>query len=82
MPNNLTKGYDAAYWEMDLKRIQTLEPKVARVWFQPDWMEQTKGVYDWTSPKMLAFYTYLDALKAAGTEVELNYGWKVMGNVG
>ncbi|MFD0673080.1 chitobiase/beta-hexosaminidase C-terminal domain-containing protein [Cohnella sp. GCM10027633] len=77
MPNNRSKGYEEAYWEMDRKRIRTLKPKVARVWFQPDWMEPTKGHYDWESNKMKAFYKYLDVLREAGTEVELNYGWKV-----
>jgi hypothetical protein len=77
MPNNRSKGYDEAYWQMDLKRIQTLQPKVARVWFQPDWFEPAKGVFDFETEKMDAFMEYLDALEASGTEIELNYGWKV-----
>ncbi|MDM4762068.1 chitobiase/beta-hexosaminidase C-terminal domain-containing protein [Galbitalea sp. SE-J8] len=77
MPNNRSLGYDDAYWQMDQKRIQTLKPKVARLWFQPDWFETAKGTYSWTTTKMQAFYQYLDALQAAGTEIELNYGWKV-----
>ncbi|MFD0657534.1 hypothetical protein [Thermocatellispora tengchongensis] len=70
-------GYDDADWEMDVKRIMTIRPKVARLWFQIDWMETAKGVYSWDNPRMRAFYKYLDAFKAAGTEVELNFGWKV-----
>lgn len=70
-------GYDDADWEVDVERIQTLQPKVARVWFQIDWMELEKGQYDFESPEMMAFYRYLDAFKAAGTEIELNFGWKV-----
>ncbi len=77
MENNRSKGYDEGYWEIDKERIHSLQPKVARVWFQPDWFETAKGVYDWNTPKMQAFYSYLDVLKAAGTEVEFNYGWKV-----
>jgi len=77
MENNLSKGYNEAYWEMDQKRLTMMKPKIARLWFQPDWMESAKGIYTWDSDKMIAFYKYLDALKAAGTEVELNFGWKV-----
>lgn len=76
MPKSAGYGFDEAYWEIDRKRIQTFKPKVARVWFQIDWMEPTKGVYTWDSDKMKAFYPYLDAFKEAGTEVELNFGWK------
>jgi len=70
-------GYDDADWEVDVERIHTLQPKVARIWFQIDWMELEKGQYDFESPEMKAFYRYLDAFKDAGTEIELNFGWKV-----
>lgn len=70
-------GYSDAHWEVDRKRILTSQPKVARVWFQIDWMEPQKGQYTWESDEMKAFYAYLDAFKEAGTEVELNFGWKV-----
>ncbi len=70
-------GYSDAHWEVDRKRILTSQPKVARVWFQIDWMEPQKGEYTWESDEMKAFYAYLDAFKEAGTEVELNFGWKV-----
>jgi hypothetical protein len=44
-------------------------------------MEKTKGVYDWESAEMKALYKYLDAFKAAGTEIEFNMGWKVGSSV-
>lgn len=71
MPGQTQYGYTEAHWEVDRKRIQTIEPKVARVWFQIDWMEPTKGTYTWDSAKMKAFYKYLDAFKTAGTELRL-----------
>ncbi|MFV9426879.1 chitobiase/beta-hexosaminidase C-terminal domain-containing protein [Microbacterium sp. S1037] len=70
-------GYSDADWAVDAERIATIRPKVARVWFQIDWMEPEKGVYTWDSDRMKAFYAYLDAFKAAGTDIELNFGWKV-----
>ena len=70
-------GYDEADWEVDVERILTIQPKVARIWFQIDWMELEKGVYDFDSPEMQAFTRYLEAFQQAGTEVELNFGWKV-----
>jgi len=77
MANNAANGYQAAHWEVDLRRILSLRPKVARVWFQVDWMEPVKGVYDWERPQMQAFRAYMDAFREAGTEIELNFGWKV-----
>jgi len=77
MANNAAHGYEEAHWEIDRQRIAALRPKVARVWFQVDWMEPEKGVYDWERPQMQAFRAYLDAFREAGTEVELNFGWKV-----
>lgn len=76
MPKSASYGYDGPEWEIDKKRIGTIKPKVARLWFQVDWVEKEKGVYDFDSEEMEAVYPYLDALKAAGTEIELNFGWK------
>ncbi len=76
MPGTTQFGYTDTDWEIDKKRIVAMKPKVARVWFQVDWMEKTKGNYDWESAEMQAFYKYLDAFQAAGTEIELNFGWK------
>ena len=77
MKNNRAQGYTDAHWEMDKKRIIMMKPKVARVWFQIDWMEPEKGSYVWDRPEMLAFYSYMSVLQEAGTEVELNFGWKI-----
>jgi hypothetical protein len=77
MGDTAALGYDEADWEVDVERILTIQPKVARVWFQIDWMELEKGVYDFQSPEMQAFDRYLQAFEQAGTEVELNFGWKV-----
>jgi|GEM_PF-638593 len=76
MPKSASYGYDGPDWEIDKKRIRTIKPKVARLWFQVDWVEKEKGVYDFDSDEMKAVYPYLDALQAAGTEIELNFGWK------
>ncbi len=70
-------GYTDADWAIDSARIEKLRPKVARIWFQTDWMEPSKGSYTFTSDRMLAFYRYIEAFQAAGTDVELNFGWKV-----
>ncbi|HEY5585742.1 MAG TPA: hypothetical protein VIK78_14800 [Ruminiclostridium sp.] len=33
MENNLSKGYNLAYWEMDKKRLLMMKPKLTRVWW-------------------------------------------------
>ncbi len=42
----------------------------------PDYINYSKGVYDFESQWMEAVYEYLDMLKVAGTDVEINFGWK------
>lgn len=77
MEESLKDGYREEYFELEAARILTVRPKVARMWFQIDWMEEEKGVYGFDSVKMKSVYRYLDAFQAAGTEIELNFGWKV-----
>ena len=77
MKESFGAGYRDAYFDVEAARINTVKPKLARMWFQVDWMETDKGGYDFESPKMQSVYRYLDAFQAAGTEIELNFGWKV-----
>jgi len=82
MPENMSKGYNEVYWRLEETRIFKTGAHIARVWFQPDWLVETydeykSGNYNFDAPKMYSVYKYLDALKAAGIEVEFNFGWKV-----
>ncbi len=82
MPEAIENGYNEAYWRLEESRILKTRAHVARVWFQPDWLVETYeeykgGNYNFDAPKMYSVYKYLDALKAAGTEIEFNFGWKV-----
>jgi len=81
MPESRATGYNEVYWELERKRIIMCKPSVARLWYQPDWtienLEDYKaGIYNFDAPKMESVYKYLDAFKEAGTEIELNFGWK------
>ena len=77
MEESLSNSYKESLFALEYKRITTIRPRVARIWFQIDWMEAEKGVYDFDSERMQAVYPNLDALKEAGTLVELNFGWKI-----
>lgn len=82
MPESLESGYNEVYWELEKCRIEKVKPHVVRVWFQLDWLVSEYEKYkncdlDFESEKMHAFYKYLDIFKAVGTEVELNFGWKI-----
>ncbi len=82
MPEAIENGYNEVYWALESERIIKSKPNVVRMWFQIDWFcyeyEQYKtGNYDFDTQKMQSVYRYLDAFKAAGTEIEFNYGWKV-----
>lgn len=85
MPESVAHGYNEAYWRLEETRILKTRPHVARMWFQPDWLVETyeeykSGNYNFDAPKMYSVYKFLDAFKAAGTEIEFNFGWKVSRN--
>ncbi len=75
-------GFKEQYMELEKRRIAVSHPNVARLWFQIDWFildgdDYLNHKYTFNTPKMQAVYKELDALKAGGSEVELNFGWKV-----
>ena len=81
MEESMAQGYTYTHWEEERRRIKLVRPTVARMWFQPDWFIKDKESYynldfDYETPKMKCFLAYLDAFKEAGTEIELDYGWK------
>ncbi len=76
------RGFNEAYMALEACRIKKTNPAVIRLWFQIDWFcmdeqDYYNRKYVFNSPKMQAVYKELDAFKAAGTEIELNFGWKV-----
>lgn len=81
MPESKQAGYNEVYWAFERSRIIKSKPSVIRMWFQPDWLITTKenyenGIYDFESEKMQSVYRYLDVFLEAGSEIELNFGWK------
>lgn len=82
MDRSLEQGYNLALWQEEKRRTNLCPASVVRVWFQPDWFiidkeSYYRHEYDFDSPRMKAFYAYLDSYREAGVEVLLNYGWKV-----
>ncbi len=82
MEESLNDGYNEAYFEEEKRRNMLIRANVVRVWFQPDWFikdEQSylKGDYDFNTAEMKAVYKVFQSFKAAGTDIEFNFGWKV-----
>ena len=76
------KGFNEAQMALEACRINKCKPAVVRIWFQIDWFvmdgdDYYNRKYTFNSPKMQAVLKELDAFKAAGTEIEFNFGWKV-----
>ena len=46
-----------------------------------DYINYINGVFDFENDKMYSVVKYLEALQEAGTEVELNFGWKVSSRI-
>lgn len=75
-------GFNEAQMALEACRIAKSKPAVVRLWFQIDWFvmdgdDYYNRKYTFNSPKMQAVLKELDAFKAAGTEIEFNFGWKV-----
>ncbi len=82
MPEAMEDGFNKVYWELEKRRISLTRPHAVRFWFQPDWLCETyeqykNGEYDFECQKLQSVYKYLDIFREAGTEIELNFGWKV-----
>ena len=82
MPETRSLGCDESFWELEKRRIINCRPTVVRLWFQLDWFIESGenyvyGIYNFDSEKMQCVYKYLDAFLEAGSEIELNYGWKI-----
>ncbi len=82
MKENRDIGYTEVHFEEEKRRNKLFRPAVARMWFQLDWFiidEESyyKREYNYESEKMKSFFAYLDSFKESGTDVELNFGWKI-----
>jgi len=82
MKASLEAGFNDALWAEECRRVMLSPPRVVRMWFQPDWFiidEESyyNHVYDFDTPDMQSVYKYLDLYKAAGSEIQFNFGWKV-----
>ncbi len=81
-------GYNEVYWALEQARMNSLDLKMARSWFQIDWMIKDTGSketdkqcylngdYDLESDWMQAFYKYAEGLKNVGCDLLVNFGWK------
>lgn len=82
MKASIEAGYNEALWAEECRRVMLSPPRVIRMWFQPDWFiidEESyyNHVYDFETPDMKSVYRHLDLYKAAGCEIQFNFGWKV-----
>lgn len=82
MKASIDAGYNEALWAEECRRVMMAPPRVVRMWFQPDWFiidEESyyNHVYDFNTPDMQSVYRHLDLYKAAGSEIQFNFGWKV-----
>ena len=78
----IREGYNEVYWELEKHHIKKAKPHCIRMWFQIDWMVDTKEQYekgDWQfdNPNMQSVVKFCEAFREAGAEVELDFGWKV-----
>ena len=89
MSNNIEKGSNESFFQLEKSRILDLKPAIVRLWTQVDWFVTDKdlvnntgndyynGIYNFESDSMQALYKYLDAYKEAGSEIVIVTNWKV-----
>ena len=77
MPEQTDKGMNDADRQREFERVARLDLKIARTWYRPDWAagERLNHPFNWESPKMRAFYRWLDAMQSLGVQVALQAGW-------
>lgn len=63
------------------KNGESYEDYSDKIQENPDYNNYINGVYDFESDMMLACYDYWRMLEEAGTEIYLNFGWKVSARV-
>ena len=93
MSNNLDKGANEAYFELEKSRILNLKPAIVRLWTQVDWFvtendltngtgaDYYSGVYNFESERMQSVYKYLDTYKQIGSQLILAINWKVASTI-
>ena len=75
-------GANEVFWQMEKERIKKSKIHAVRMWFQIDWMVDTREQYEngnwqWNNDEMQSVVRTCKAFREAGTEIELNFGWKV-----
>lgn len=61
----------------ELARVKAMDLKIARTWYRPDWAcgDNLYNDFNWQTPRMQAFYAWLDQMKARNVDVALQAGW-------
>lgn len=63
--------------QAEFARVKAMDLKIARTWYRPDWAcgDNLYNDFNWQTPRMHAFYAWLDQMKALNVDVALQAGW-------
>lgn len=63
--------------QAEFARVAAMDLKIARTWYRPDWAcgDNLYNDFDWQTPRMQAFYAWLDQMKKLNVDVALQAGW-------
>lgn len=79
MPEQINKGMSDADRAREFDRVQRMGLNIARTWYHPNFAFTTSsgmwGATNWNSPRMTAFYNWLQAMKDRNVDVALQLGW-------
>lgn len=77
MPEQINKGMNDGDRKREFDRIKNMKLNIARTWYRADWASGNSlyNNFDWNSPKMQAFYIWLDEMKKLDVDVALQAGW-------
>ena len=87
-PNERGIFTNEAYMSINYQRINKIKPAFMRMMVMPFWLldksdgkdgaeNWAKGIYDFNSPDLETFFSYVKAFKDAGCDVELNMGGRI-----
>lgn len=84
MSYNQDKGCNEEDWALIKERAEKLNIQKIRVWCMPTWYEPEKGVFDFETERMNAFFQVLDVAEELGIDVNVTLwgcqDWLAMNN--
>ena len=80
-PDDAGRVYSKEQMELEFSRVRDMRLKIARTYYNWYAYDFERGVWDWESDRMEAFYNWCREMKDAGVDIAINVGWTNVGEL-